>query len=578
MIWKCVDSTPKFKSTANETSNSFRKIPCKKVPMPEILKEKSQVPSKNKRPIENESKSRKFIQRKSQIPLKLSENIFQKIKDSVSSSVDSKRGVKQRLFETFFTPKQSSKLNGHQNTKTIKFLSQCTQTIQMVGIFFHYRGVNKFIEKSSLERLTPDIKIQNKSKNIRKISDLRTIEEVTEKRSSCIGRITKPWYKREQHKKVNRCKSFHYSPELCTNLTNTTNEGRLETKSIPTKRPKDELEISPTRATQSIEEEFFGQKKDAFPINDFDPNSDQPQARKANPTEKTLLTIHQSKIGSVEEYKEELEKPETLIKIWNNRNEFPNLVCRRKPSEQLLETNLAESSMQENSVGRSESSDHLSVISKYFEDFLEQKHSNGLNEKKESEESVENSFDKMTEKTTKLIDRKNEQIAIRNFMNKFGCSKKSVPFKSVLSNEILQNGNFMPLKSVRLGSNTETIKSGVSKTSLFPRKSGPPIINIYYNKNDFGKDSEDNQKIFQKGKVSSVARITRKSMQEANTQKTIPQNCQVLSKNLNSLGSTFFAGLKHKPVLTKASKAPFFQSFGRNFIKKTVNSIYSEKV
>lgn len=576
MIWKCVASTPKFKSTENKSANSFRRIPCKKVLKPEILNEKSQVPSTKKRPIEKESKTPELIRRKSKIPLKLSKNIFPKIKSSVSSSVNSKIDVKQRHIETFFKSKQSSKLNGHK--KTLKFQSQFTQTIQMVGIFFHYRGINQFIEKSNLEHLTPDLKIPNRSKNIRKISDLRTIEEVTEKRSSCTGRITNPWYEREPSKKLSRCKSVDYSEELCTNLTNTINEGRCETKSIPTKRPKNILEMSPTRATQSIGEEFFKQKKDTVPINDFDPNSDQPQARKTSPTEKTKLTIHQSKIGFVDEYKQELEQRETLIQIMNKRNKSPNLVCRRKPSEQLLETNLAEKSMQQNSVGRSESSDHLSVISKYFQVLSEQQNSNELNQKKECEKTVENSFNKMIAKTTKLIDRKNDKIAIRNFMNKFGCSKKSAPFKSVLSNEIPKNGNFKPLKSVRLISNTGTIKSRVLKTNIFPRKSGPPLINIYSNKNDFEKDSEDNQGILQKQKVSSVARMAQKSMHDANTKKTIHPDYQILSKNLNSLGSTFLGGLKHKPVLTKASKAPIFRSFGRNFIKKAVNLIYSEKV
>ena len=141
--------------------------------------------------------------------------------------------------------------------KEKKLTSQCTQTIQMIGIFFHYKCIKKakkLVLENEMERLHGTLFHSNRDNN-RNI-DLKTIEEVTEKPSTCGGRVTASYdypcvtvYRR-------RCHSLNI--ELNTKIK--TEEIKIELKKKPKSQPcktkKDRSNLSPFRIHFSLVEKI----------------------------------------------------------------------------------------------------------------------------------------------------------------------------------------------------------------------------------------------------------------------------------------------------------------------------------
>lgn len=119
-------------------------------------------------------------------------------------SLDSARAAAEKLLSK--VPKKSG------SAKRTVFECQSPQTIHMIGVFYHYRDFSRTVIGCGIE----DYLNLNVAKGIleprqaspRKRADLKTIDEVTEKPSTCTGRLTLPRPPMRDRPKHRRCKSM----------------------------------------------------------------------------------------------------------------------------------------------------------------------------------------------------------------------------------------------------------------------------------------------------------------------------------------------------------------------------------
>ena len=238
-----------------QAASKFKKLPSSKVT---LKTEHSQNPFSRTKKFD----TKEILWKKKKDPTSILGNSHRSYSNKLSTSRASSCSDKN---SKYFDGKNVGKpdKNSRSDKKNI-LVSQCPQTIQMIGIFFHFRDMNK-----ANHIKTEFINHGNHSRtlNAPKKYDLQTIEELTEKPSSWTGRLSIN-IGESIRSSDRRCNSLEQEHRMTPSVKSISHVGRNEAKSHPniyctTPSSKNQQLLDSAHKIAAIKKEV--------PQNDFDP-------------------------------------------------------------------------------------------------------------------------------------------------------------------------------------------------------------------------------------------------------------------------------------------------------------------
>lgn len=403
-----------------------------------------------------------FIQNDKFKDQKLPIKNFLKLKNT---SFDKKPTIKKALFNI---PEKKQFLT----KPSPKFQSQCTQTIQMIGIFFNYRGIISKNENTKNQFFSPtkDSKISKKAQDGKRSVELRTIEEVTEKPSSCTGRITRNARSSQIPTLSRKClslESYFHDPKVNTHKNS---ELRSESKSHPIYSLRS-IEIDHLR----LKSEIFIHKSNKIRRKQFDINEFQPDLKINDFEEENLKDFKNSfKIPTdIREDEKKVLKPSvnsltlenldsdsiqrrTIVQVINKRSKHEH-EKEIPTNSSITDCNINDQVFPKNSFNHHFNGNRKSPVSNKFR------------EKMSKSKNLNLLFSKKPKKSLKL-----NSIPMSKILNDSLFKIKKTALK-LISNTESRKATFLPISKPKRFDFTKKRDSFQNPSQDFKYKNNPPL-------------------------------------------------------------------------------------------------------